>query len=179
MKNGDIVVFYGDKTGKIVSSIYDIEGRTTYTVLSDKGNYYSLKEEELRLARLNDLTPGEWDKASKEYYKKLDDKLPDTLQEHMDKVSDDYWDDERTDVIGQNGNDGLHYDNVYKPSHYKVLDCEVIDIIADTLTKEEFRGYCLGNIIKYRMRAGKKNDAAEDLAKADEYEKIWSKYYAD
>jgi hypothetical protein len=153
--------------------------------------------------RLNDVTPDEWDKSAKEYYKKLDDKLPDTLQEHMDKVSDDYWDDKRTDVIGQNGNDGLHYgaeqvskrmdgmqklvdlvkegyekpDNVSKPSHYQVLDCEVIDIISGFLSKDEFRGYCLGNIIKYRMRAGKKNDAAEDLAKADEYEKIWSKYY--
>lgn len=116
---------------------------------------------------LNDLTPDEWDKSAKEYYKKLDEKLP-----------DDYWDEDRADVIGQNGNDGLHYNNVSKPSHYKVLDCEVIDIIADTLTKDEFRGYCLGNIIKYRMRAGKKNDAAEDLAKADEYENIWSKYHA-
>lgn len=48
--------------------------------------------------RLNDATPAEHDAAN--YYKKLDEKLP-----------DDYWDDERTDVIGQNGNTGEHYLN--------------------------------------------------------------------
>lgn len=135
--------------------------------------------------RLNDVTPEEWTHSSyknwvkpdlksntdaTEYYKKLDEKLP-----------DDYWDDEdRINVIGQNGNDGLHYkeDAVTKPKHYVMMDFEVIDIIFNALNPDEFRGYCLGNIIKYRMRAGKKNDAAEDLAKADEYEKIWSKYYA-
>ena len=138
--------------------------------------------------RLNDATPEEHDAAN--YYKKLDERLPDDFwdgEPDLSVVILDNWDEDRVDAIGQNGNDGLHYtdltansaatDNISKPKHYAVLDCEVIDIIADTLTQDEFRGYCLGNIIKYRMRAGKKGDALEDLAKASEYEKIWERYY--
>lgn len=128
--------------------------------------------------RLNDATPEEHDAVN--YYKKLDERLPDDFwdgEPDHGVVKDDNWDEDRVDAIGQNGNDGLHYEAVSKPKHYTVLDCEVIDIIADTLTQDEFRGYCLGNIIKYRMRAGKKGDALEDLAKASEYEKIWERYY--
>lgn len=65
--------------------------------------------------RLNDVTPEEWDKSAKEYYKGLDEKLP-----------DDYWDDERTDVIGQNGNDGLHYKE--KSKYHKVIKGIEIDV---------------------------------------------------
>ena len=63
-------------------------------------------------------------------------------------------------------------DNVNHPSHYTDLPgLEVIDIIRSSLGNEAFIGYCLGNVIKYRMRAGKKGDAAECLAKADQYAK--------
>lgn len=65
---------------------------------------------------------------------------------------------------------------VKHPRHYLILDTEAIELIHKSLSKEEFRGYCLGNILKYRLRAGKKGDAVEDLAKALEYEKIWGKY---
>ena len=58
-------------------------------------------------------------------------------------------------------------DNI-NPSHYKQFPKEAIDIIRDTLTEEQFVGYCLGNELKYRLRAGYKNPdrAAEDLDKA-------------
>ena len=54
------------------------------------------------------------------------------------------------------------------PSHYKQFPKEAIDIIRDTLTEEQFVGYCLGNELKYRLRAGYKNPdrTAEDLEKA-------------
>jgi hypothetical protein len=93
------------------------------------------------------------------------------------RLPDDDFDEDRMDIIGQNGNDALHYDSVDSPSHYMVLDKEVIDIIRGALTPAEFKGYCLGNIIKYRMRAGKKIDALEDIAKADKYEGIWNNGY--
>lgn len=39
------------------------------------------------------------------------------------------WPEERQDVVGQNGNDGEHYDNVKNPSHYQLLPgVEVIDV---------------------------------------------------
>ena len=60
-------------------------------------------------------------------------------------------------------------DPVRHPSHYCDGGIETIDIIRAKLTHEEFIGYCKGNVIKYATRAGKKNDEAEDLAKASVY----------
>jgi len=64
-------------------------------------------------------------------------------------------------------------DNVNSPEHYKAFPVEVIDIIKYTLTTEQFKGYCLGNEIKYRMRAGIKNPekTLEDIQKAEVYRK--------
>lgn len=65
-------------------------------------------------------------------------------------------------------------DVVNSPSHYAFFpDTEVIDIIRAALTPEEFRGYCLGNKLKYHLRAGKKGDAKEDLGKAGKYEDFY------
>ena len=68
------------------------------------------------------------------------------------------------------------HEAITSPGHYKVAEgLEVVDMIRSVLTPEEFRGYCLGNIIKYRMRAGKKTmSPLEDLGKAHVYE-TWLK----
>jgi len=52
-------------------------------------------------------------------------------------------------------------DMVNHPPHYKSGSMEVIDVI------ESFGlGFCLGNSIKYILRAGKKGNAKQDLQKA-------------
>ncbi len=62
-------------------------------------------------------------------------------------------------------------DSVRHPSHYRIMGTEVIDLIHDNLTPEEFRGYCKGNILKYRLRAGHKGDATvADLERYFAYE---------
>ena len=62
-------------------------------------------------------------------------------------------------------------DYVNSPPHYKVGDKEVIDVLKDTLSKEEFRGYLKGNAFKYMFRAGKKfDDPTEDFKKARKYQ---------
>lgn len=60
-------------------------------------------------------------------------------------------------------------DNVKHPAHYCDGGIETIDYIRAKLTPEEFIGYCKGNALKYISRAGKKDDASEDLAKAAVY----------
>lgn len=61
-------------------------------------------------------------------------------------------------------------DEINHPPHYQLAPGkEVFDVIRDALTPEELRGYCLGNIIKYRLRAGEKGDAAKCIAKANWY----------
>lgn len=60
-------------------------------------------------------------------------------------------------------------DNVNNPNHYK-LDCgiESIKIIETVLGAQGFVAFCLGNILKYLIRAEKKN-GKEDYKKAAKY----------
>lgn len=68
-------------------------------------------------------------------------------------------------------------DSVNSPSHYALFDdVEAIEVIARSLTKEEFRGYCFGNLLKYRLRCGKKDNVEQELAKADKYKELYEKY---
>lgn len=68
-------------------------------------------------------------------------------------------------------------DGVRKPPHYQVFDgVESIEIIARSMTVSEFRGFCLGNVLKYRLRAGKKSELAtmeKDLKKAAFYQELF------
>ncbi len=56
-------------------------------------------------------------------------------------------------------------DMVNHPKHYNKHGVECIDAIRATLTDEEFRGYCKGNVLKYTWRERYKN-GFEDLEKA-------------
>lgn len=56
-------------------------------------------------------------------------------------------------------------DPVNHPAHYKVGGIETIDFIKAKLTPEEFRGYLLGNVLKYASRAGHKDNALQDAGK--------------
>ena len=67
-------------------------------------------------------------------------------------------------------------DNVKQPQHYMKFDTGCIGVIACCLTKEAFKGYCLGNFLKYRFRMGDKGDMQEDFAKSNEYKLIYEKY---
>lgn len=71
-------------------------------------------------------------------------------------------------------------DGVRQPSYYQVFPgLESIEVIARSMTEAEFRGFCMGNTLKYRMRAGKKSDLAsieKDLAKADFYKELFDQH---
>jgi hypothetical protein len=57
------------------------------------------------------------------------------------------------------------------PAHYRAGAVETIDAIRAALGDVAFIGFCRGNVMKYRARAGlKTTDPAEDLAKAAWYE---------
>lgn len=59
-------------------------------------------------------------------------------------------------------------DPVNHPQHYNTGRIEVIKIIEDQLTDEEFRGYIKGQVLKYITRERHKN-GLEDLKKAAWY----------
>lgn len=69
-----------------------------------------------------------------------------------------------------------NHNPVTNPKHYDLFPGQQsIDVIQAALTPEEFAGFCKGNALKYRLRAGEKGDAAEDLAKANWYrDRLWS-----
>ena len=68
-------------------------------------------------------------------------------------------------------------DQVKNPSHYKLLeDVEVISVIASAMTLQEWKGYCLGNILKYRLCAGEKDDLKQDIDNADFYRELHAKF---
>lgn len=53
-------------------------------------------------------------------------------------------------------------------SHYVDMMIQPWDVMESILTQEEFIGFLKGNIIKYSMRAGRK-DGSDDAAKALHY----------
>ena len=64
-------------------------------------------------------------------------------------------------------------DMVKNPKHYQLMGQETITIIAASMTLDEWRGYCRGNAIKYRLRLGKKDSVEQDLGKAMFYEELY------
>ena len=85
---------------------------------------------------------------------------------------------EVTPTAGQPSAESI--EGVTKPSHYMLFDdIEAIEVIARSMTREQFKGYCFGNILKYRLRAGKKSELAyleKDMAKAGFYGELYEKH---
>ena len=53
-------------------------------------------------------------------------------------------------------------------NHYKDMAIQPWELMQAVLTHEEFVGFLKGNVIKYAMRAGRK-DGSDDLGKARHY----------
>jgi len=68
----------------------------------------------------------------------------------------------------QNGINGTTADQLQiGGQHYKEMGVQPWAVMEAVLTKEEFIGFLKGNIIKYGMRAGKKD--SDDAGKARHY----------
>lgn len=65
---------------------------------------------------------------------------------------------------------------VSSPNHYLKLGYECIEIIASALSQEAFKGYCMGNFLKYRFRMGDKDEMKQDFDKSKEYLMLYDKY---
>ena len=71
------------------------------------------------------------------------------------------------------------YEPVGNPSHYTQGSIECIDALREILTKEEFRGFVRGNMIKYGWRASLKGAEAQDAAKAAVYARWWAESFSE
>lgn len=69
------------------------------------------------------------------------------------------------DIALLEGEDRAKTDAI-NPAHYRVEGIpEAIEIMQGLMTKEQFEGFLLGNIIKYSYRYGRKGDKAETMGK--------------
>lgn len=87
---------------------------------------------------------------------------------------------ERIDIIAQNGNDGVHYEDKptkHKTEYYQDKQGEDwLDECARTMTPEEFRGAMKFVIGKYLRRLGKKDNIIQELGKVADYNERWVQY---
>ena len=68
-------------------------------------------------------------------------------------------------------------DSVHSPKHYQLFpNTEVIDVMKMVLSSTEYIGYLKGNILKYKLRAGEKDNALQDLAKAKKYQEFLEEF---
>ena len=78
----------------------------------------------------------------------------------------------RADIPGESGeaesNDATGFVSAQK--HYATKERECIDRIRDELGDVGFVAFCKGNVLKYRDRAGHKDDVEQDESKAKWYE---------
>jgi len=65
--------------------------------------------------------------------------------------------------------------DVTRQSHYMDLKIQPLMVMLNDLSSDEFKGYLKGNIIKYVLRAERKN-GNEDYAKAAFYAKLLDEF---
>lgn len=87
------------------------------------------------------------------------------------------WSASYFDVIKESPQRKQSADAVNSPQHYQFFpELEAIVVIARSMTQEQFYGYCLGNRLKYRLRAGNKDKLEQDIAKSDKYLELYGQH---
>ena len=62
--------------------------------------------------------------------------------------------------------------NIEENKHHLLWgDTESIELIEDFLTKEEYIGFLKGQVLKYQLRLGKKDNIEKELKKIEDYTK--------
>ena len=151
VKQGDEVLGYYDK-GLVANRFhYDANG---WTVASGHGYAaHSIRGIFVRPTK-NQMA---------EYYKKW----PEERKQQPNRV---IYDGVGWTEIAYVADGGLNLvDDVNHPKHYDNGTVECIDWIEERLSPEEFKGYLLGNALKYSFRYEDKGKPVEDLRKAQWY----------
>jgi len=57
-------------------------------------------------------------------------------------------------------------------THYELYPgVEAIDVIKKMLTPEEYKGFLKGNVLKYQLRLGKKDNVEKEIIKIKDYQR--------
>tara|TARA_B100000073_G_C23352408_1_gene419428 strand:- start:164 stop:511 length:348 start_codon:yes stop_codon:yes gene_type:complete len=92
------------------------------------------------------------------------------IDKHFKKRQEQDWDKEyRAKLTIEDDQVMVKVDNVNSPPHYREGFIECIDAIQASMSDEEFKGYCKGNVLKYIWRYNYKGKAFEDISKSEYY----------
>lgn len=99
-----------------------------------------------------------------------DDHIPITYNDSMDNYlpKDTVLNDAVDEALKEVSKNEDKLNKVKNPNatHYEIWNgLEAIDIIKNTLSKDEYIGYLKGNILKYQLRVGKKTTDYEGISK--------------
>jgi hypothetical protein len=60
--------------------------------------------------------------------------------------------------------------NIEDNKHHQLWEgTQSLDIMKKVLTDEEYKGFLKGNILKYQLRLGKKDDTEKEIQKIKDY----------
>ena len=60
--------------------------------------------------------------------------------------------------------------NIQENKHHQLWEgTQSLDIMKKVLTDEEYKGFLKGNILKYQLRLGKKDDTEKEIQKIKDY----------
>ncbi len=62
-------------------------------------------------------------------------------------------------------------------NYYDIGDISTINVIRAKLTPEQYKGFCLGNVIKYALRLEHKGAAEKDVKKLFDYAEWLKNHY--
>jgi hypothetical protein len=169
-------------------TIIEDDGDYIPVVRFSNGNHEWVYLDEIRPKTLNDATPAEWDKASKEptqlhwvdegaaaLDKVCKVSLPfDMFCTSTTRDSKYAYAGDTTTMMGVAAKMAEefiaeHSDIVDSPAHYNNGGIECIDYIRQQLGEEGYIAYCEGNMIKYQHRY-KYKGGIEDLEKSCKYQ---------
>lgn len=102
------------------------------------------------------------------------DELAKVFDESIKADEKDAVTDDTCFSITEEGEKVLNKKKEENEQHYHECVFEPIVLMQSILNWQEMRGFLLGNILKYRLRAGHKDNADSDIKKAMQYEK-WLK----
>ena len=97
---------------------------------------------------INDATPADWDRLTRDH-----------------PAIGAYF----SNAIEESHAINEEHDNINQPEHYNNGNIECIEAIEESMTTEAFQGYLKGNCMKYLWRYKYKGKPLEDLQKAQWY----------
>jgi hypothetical protein len=63
----------------------------------------------------------------------------------------------------------ISHGNTIRPGYYERSAMQPLEVMQRIMTAEQFKGFLLGNCIKYRMRCENKGQRDSDMYKARQY----------